>query len=199
MKLNIFTHYDTKLLFERKKIKTQQLNQCTSLLQNRIQPKLYPLKKTCPYVKYYVKEKHPVDPVITIYKSDQSVIAKFSGIKKDGKSKIPNEVGINHFIWDLRYQGPKPAPEDKANKLIAGPSPDGPLVVPGNYSIKLEISNETLIQDFEIKQDPKSEASQQDLENQLELLLKIRDSITTTNETVNQLRSTRTKLLSYIE
>ena len=149
--------------------------------------------------KYYVKEKHPVDPVITIYKSDQSVIAKFSGIKKDGKSKIPNEVGINHFIWDLRYKGPKPAPEDKANKLIAGPSPDGPLVVPGNYSIKLEISNETLIQDFEIKQDPKSEASQQDLENQLELLLKIRDSITTTNETVNQLRSTRTKLLSYIE
>ena len=62
---------------------------------------------------------------ITILDAEQSTVTKVTG--------LPAEAGMNRFIWDMRHPGPVEAPGDSDSFLIAGPSPKGPLVTPGNY------------------------------------------------------------------
>ena len=39
---------------------------------------------------------------------------------------LPANAGMNRFVWDMRHDGPREAPGDDDERLIAGPSPKGP-------------------------------------------------------------------------
>ena len=130
------------------------------------------------------------DVKITILDAEQSTVTKVTG--------LPAEAGMNRFIWDMRHPGPVEAPGDSDSFLIAGPSPKGPLVTPGNYTIKLELEGKVSTQILKVLKDPKSEATDADLDKQLELLIHIRDKLSETNETINKLRSNRSRLQKYL-
>ena len=106
---------------------------------------------------------------------------------------------MNRFVWDMRYEGPCEAPGDDGARLIAGPCPSGPAAVPGAYTVRLEVSGQTRECCLNIVKDPLSEASDADLDEQLDLLLRIRDRLSATNHAINRLRRVRRQVREWID
>ena len=100
---------------------------------------------------------------------------------------LPTEAGLNRFVWDMRYEGATRVPR---SPLWAG-STDGPEALPGNYQIRLTVNGKQYTAPLEIVRDPRLKVTQQDLEKQFDLLIKIRDRVTQAHETVNQIRDIR--------
>jgi photosystem II stability/assembly factor-like uncharacterized protein len=111
------------------------------------------------------------------------------GIRRPGQ-ELPAEAGLNHFVWDMHSESPTRVP----GAVGWGGRPEGPLVVPGTYEIKLTVAGKSETAKLEITKDPRVSASQADLEKQEELALRIRDRVTAGHEAVNQIRSVRSQI-----
>ncbi len=99
---------------------------------------------------------------------------------------LPARPGLNRFAWDLRYTPPEGVP---GAVYMEGGQLTGPIVVPGEYSVRLTAAGQTLTAPLEVKGDPRTHASLADLQKQLDLALKLRDRITETHQTINGIRS----------
>ena len=100
---------------------------------------------------------------------------------------ITAEAGMNRFIWDMRYASASRVPDDKS----AAGAVTGPLAPPGTYQVSITVGDESQTQSFEILKDPRVQTSQQDLEAQFDLLIRLRDRITETHDSVSKIRSIR--------
>ena len=92
-------------------------------------------------------------------------------------SKAP---GMHRFVWNLRYADPRALhPQSPYNYPIAAIvgatplPPQGPLVPPGRYEVRLKAGGQVLRQALEVKMDPRVTAARNELESSLELQLKI--------------------------
>ena len=103
---------------------------------------------------------------------------------------LPTEAGLNRFVWDMRYEGATRVPH---SPLWAG-STDGPEALPGKYQVRLTVNDKQYTQPLEIVPDPRLKVTQQDLEKQFDLLIKIRDRVTQAHDTVNQIRDIRAQV-----
>jgi photosystem II stability/assembly factor-like uncharacterized protein len=112
------------------------------------------------------------------------------GFGRGPERPIPTEAGLNRFVWDLRYQGASRVPR---SPLWAG-NTDGPIAIPGSYQVRLTVQGKSYTAPLEIKPDPRIKSTQQDLEKQLDLLLKIRERVTQAHDTVNQIRDIRAQI-----
>jgi hypothetical protein len=75
---------------------------------------------------------------------------------------LPKQAGSNRFTWDLRYGG------------------GGPMVAPGKYQLKLSSHGWSRTQPLDVRLDPRLEkdgVTVADLQEQLQLLLKIREMV----------------------
>ena len=113
--------------------------------------------------------------------------AEEEGFGRPAPRPLPAEAGLNRYVWDLRYEGATRVPR---SPLWAG-NTDGPEALPGAYQVRLTVKGKSYTAPLEIKADPRLQATPQDLQNQFDLLLKIRDRVTQTHDTVNQIRDIR--------
>jgi phage-related tail protein len=60
--------------------------------------------------------------------------------------------------------------------------------------VRLTVDGQSQTQGFEIVKNPRVEATQEDLDAQLALLLKLRDKLSETHDNINKLRSVRTQV-----
>jgi photosystem II stability/assembly factor-like uncharacterized protein len=112
------------------------------------------------------------------------------GFGRPPERGLPTEAGLNRFVWDMRYEGATRVPR---SPLWAGGT-DGPEAVPGKYQVRLTVNGKSSTVPLEIVPDPRLKVTQQDLEKQFDLLLKVRESVTQAHETVNQIRSIREQI-----
>jgi hypothetical protein len=103
---------------------------------------------------------------------------------------LPTNAGMNHFPWNLRYDSPTEIP----GAFYSGNGPEGPIVLPGTYTLKLTVDGKSQTVPAEIKVDPRVHASQADLQKQMDLELKVRDDIEALHIAVNQIRGVRSQL-----
>ncbi|HET9014256.1 MAG TPA: glycosyl hydrolase [Thermomicrobiaceae bacterium] len=108
--------------------------------------------------------------------------------RKKQDPTIPKKAGANRFVWDLRY--PDAHDVDPPAILWAG-STRGPLAVPGRYQVRLTVGDQSYSQPFEVRKDPRIAATQQELETQFALMLRIRDKLSETHDAVTQIRALR--------
>lgn len=101
-------------------------------------------------------------------------------------------AGQHRWTWDLRHAGATVFDD----MILEAPSPEtGPWAVPGDYSVHLWIDGEAHRVDLRIELDPRlTDVSLNELQEQLELALHVRDSISLANETVLALRQARAAL-----
>ena len=99
---------------------------------------------------------------------------------------MPVRAGVNRFVWDLRYPG---ATRLRGNKT-GEEAERGPLVLPGIFQVRLTVGERTLTESFEVVNDPRSPASLEDLREQLDCLLAIRDRISAAYAGVRRIRET---------
>ena len=99
---------------------------------------------------------------------------------------MPAGAGVNRFVWDLRYPG---AMRLRGNKT--GEEADrGPLVLPGACQVRLRVGDRVLVETFDVVNDPRSPASIDELREQLDCLLAMRDKISAAYEGVQRIRDT---------
>ncbi|HVX39158.1 MAG TPA: hypothetical protein VHB25_06240 [Gemmatimonadaceae bacterium] len=75
---------------------------------------------------------------------------------------LPKNAGENRTNWDLRYDSPMSFShsfEINANPGETPPSPEGPLVQPGTYTLKLTVDGKAYTQTVNVKADPRSPAT----------------------------------------
>ncbi len=149
---------------------------------------------------YYLKEKPEGEIKLEFLDADGNVIRTFKSKKKKegqpedvfarffGRGREPNvskEKGMNRFVWDMRYPG---ASRVKGAVLWAAEL-RGPVAVPGKYKVRLTVGDQSMEQEFEIVKNPNlKDVTQEDLQAQFDLLMKIRDRITDAHDAVNQIR-----------
>jgi hypothetical protein len=104
-----------------------------------------------------------------------------------GEPQPTVDVGLNRFIWDLRYTGATRFP----GMILWAGEMRGPIAVPGSYQVKLTAGGKTQTESFEVKPDPRVEATQADFAKQFDLLMKIRDKLTETHEAIIRIRDVR--------
>jgi hypothetical protein len=70
----------------------------------------------------------------------------------------------------------------------------GPIATPGKYSVRLSVADQKFTQPLTIVPDPRVTASTGEIESSVKTLLRIRDDITRTSDTVNQIEWLRKQL-----
>lgn len=90
--------------------------------------------------------------------------------------RLSSEPGMHRFVWDLHYARPSSVAPDFPIAAVPHETPigpQGPLAVPGRYTVRLTVGGRTGTQSFQLKIDPRVETTQAALEAQLALALKI--------------------------
>ncbi|HEX9942223.1 MAG TPA: glycosyl hydrolase [Thermoanaerobaculia bacterium] len=104
--------------------------------------------------------------------------------------KVPTEAGLNRFVWDMTW----PAARRFPGLILWNDDMVQPPALPGTYQARLTVGGETFTQPFEIRKDPRSTATQQDLEAQFQFLMEIRDKLTETHDAIRRIRDVRSQL-----
>ncbi len=141
---------------------------------------------------YYFSDVPRQDFTLEFLDAEGNAIKRFMH-KENAKEELPAERGINRFEWDMRYPD--------ATNIIGGSKTlfynggiRGPEAVPGTYQVRLKIGEQALTKSFQIKKDPRISATQQDLKEQFDFLMKIRDQLSATHEAANQILDIHKKL-----
>jgi photosystem II stability/assembly factor-like uncharacterized protein len=104
-----------------------------------------------------------------------------------GPARVATDVGLNRFVWDLRYADAVRFP----GMILWSGETRGPRIVPGNYQVKLTVDGKSMTESFEVKPDPRLQTTTGDYAKQLELALKIRDKLSETHNAIIQIRDVK--------
>lgn len=140
---------------------------------------------------------------LEILDSDGNMIRTYSDAEKEGsetppkrpdleppQENLPTEAGLNRFIWNLRYEGPRELPGEVGTKLRNR----GPLALPGEYTVRLKLGASPLTAPMEVKPDPRVKVPLSDLTKRFDLSLKVRDQLSELHQTVDEIRKVREQL-----
>jgi len=149
-------------------------------------------------IDYFLKSGSVRDIKLSIYDSQNNLVREFSTTPPSfdtAPANVPNywfapptvlssNTGLNRFVWDLRYPSPKTLRYGYFNEKLdyieytladhAIPGefpheqPEGPYVVPGEYSLVLTVNGQAYRQSLTVTLDPRVHASQADLVQQLQ-------------------------------
>ncbi len=107
-----------------------------------------------------------------------------------GGANLPADEGLNRFVWDLRYEGATKVPKAP----LWGGNTDGPVALPGTYQVKLTVLGKSYTAPLEITADSRLTTSAADLTKQFDLLMKIREKVTLTDDTIIEIRELREQI-----
>ena len=135
------------------------------------------------------------DIQLEIYDADEKLVGSFSSaaVPKEPEETPfvaeywiahpeppPKTPGMHRVVWNLRYADPRAmhpqAPYNYPIAAIVGSTPlppQGPLVLPGKYEVRLKAGGQVLRRPLEIKMDPRVTVARNELQSSLELQLRI--------------------------
>jgi len=83
--------------------------------------------------------------------------------------KLSNTQGHHRFVWNLRYKAPRGVNQSYAISAVVKNTPSdplGPFVAPGPYAVRLTVDDKILEQLLDVRLDPRSSLSDEDLSYQ---------------------------------
>jgi hypothetical protein len=140
-------------------------------------------------VHYYLPDPSPRDVTLTFLDGKGRELRRFDS----ARDRLPAKAGINHFLWNRRTTG---APSVLAKDLEPLNRNDGPMVVPGRYSVRLTIGERSQTHSFDILPDPRIKTSAGDLEAQFLFLNAILAKLVTVNATINEIDAMQEQVAS---
>ncbi|MDH3222682.1 MAG: glycosyl hydrolase, partial [Gemmatimonadota bacterium] len=149
-------------------------------------------------VRYYLAEDSDVrldflDPsggLIESYEGDATVeqARPDQGRRRFGggdRTRPSGKAGARTFLWDLRYPG---FVDFEGMIFWSGPN-QGPVVLPGTYTVRLTAGDVVVEERFDVKLDPRNEpVTIAQLQAQLDMALAVRDKVTDANQAVIRIR-----------
>jgi photosystem II stability/assembly factor-like uncharacterized protein len=114
---------------------------------------------------------------------------------------LSREKGMHRVVWDLRYTDPPAihvqSPYNYPIAAIVGATPlppQGPLVMPGKYEVRLKVGDQVLRQPLEVKMDPRVSFIRNELQSSLDLQLKISAALGRNFAGYQQVKDVRARL-----
>ncbi len=158
-------------------------------------------------IDYYLADSSSTAVEFTVMDMEGNVVRKL-----DGKQA----AGLHRMNWDLRYERPlepklrtipegKPWVADEFNDegwrilyswdldLNAG-NKEGPRVTPGTYKVSMKVGNQEQSQYLEIRKDPDSEGTINDIRRQTQFALNLYNALNLTVEMINESEEIRRQL-----
>lgn len=147
---------------------------------------------------YYLPEVPRGDLTLKVYDAQNNLVREYSSVAAPEdktppnvpeywfapQAVLPKAKGHNRFVWDLRYPAPRTLhygyygseldyiEYTLADHAIPGETPreqpQGPLVVPGDYTLVLIVNGKEYRQPLTVTLDPRVHVSQPDLQQQLD-------------------------------
>ena len=160
-------------------------------------------------VDYYLKQ--PAQKVTMEFIDPQGkVIRTFTGTPADAERKPPPPgdddegprrppdphppvaAGLQRLTWDMRY----PGATDFPGLIMWAASSRGPLAPPGTYQVKVTADEATATQPFAIRREPRllKDVTDQDLQEEFDLAIKVRDKSSQANEAVLLVRGIKAQI-----
>ncbi len=158
-------------------------------------------------INYYLRGDAEGGATITIRDDAGEVVRSF---------RAPARAGINRVHWNLRHEESPPVKlrtppighpgvafgpdslrynEEGWRRLsVEGSGGNGPLAVPGTYTVELSVGDRALTTSLEVIKDPTSVASEEDIRDQIELALRIRDQVSILTEIGNSIEWMRKQI-----
>jgi len=157
-------------------------------------------------INYYLKEKQKDSVQVYVIDDAGNKIAQL---------KTKNKTGVNRLFWNLGYQDydiPKLRTKPKGqewvkldstgkraiyfNDLDVGPGLRSPLVLPGTYTVVLQIGNQKMTQKVEVLKDPNTRATLDDIKKQYAFDMKLYASIKKGFKMVDEMETMRADILA---
>jgi photosystem II stability/assembly factor-like uncharacterized protein len=158
-------------------------------------------------IDYYLKQ--PAQKITMEFLDAQGrTIRTFTGTPADADRKPPSgddegfrrppephpavAAGLQRITWDMRYSG---ATEFPGMIMWAG-STRGPLAPPGTYSVRVAADGHSATQSFDIKREPRvlEDVTDQDLQEEFDLAMNVRNKTTQANEAVLLVRGIKAQI-----
>jgi photosystem II stability/assembly factor-like uncharacterized protein len=111
-------------------------------------------------------------------------------VRRPPPPRVANKAGLNLFAWNLRY----PDASVFDNMILWAGGPSGPVVLPGTYSVRMNVNGQHYTQPLVVVRDPRVTASDADLREQFDLLMRIRDKTNQANDAVKLIRNVKAQL-----
>ncbi|HEY6359104.1 MAG TPA: hypothetical protein VIX35_12710, partial [Vicinamibacterales bacterium] len=89
---------------------------------------------------------------------------------------LPTEVGLNRVNWNVRYDDPPSVGEHITIRAVPGETPatyEGPLALPGVYTVRLTVDGRPYAQTVRVRNDPRSGVPLADLRAQHALQMRL--------------------------
>jgi hypothetical protein len=159
-------------------------------------------------ITYYLSSETEDDVSISILDNKGQEIRTLDGTK---------DAGMNRIYWDLRHESAKavelrtpplghPGVEHGPERLryndegwrplvTWGSGGDkGPLVIPGMYTVKLKVGEKEHTQTLEVRKDPNTSGTTEEIAAQTNMLLEIRTNIETAVDMINSIEHIRKQI-----
>jgi hypothetical protein len=117
-----------------------------------------------------------------------------SGFRYVPPPRVGNRAGTNTFVWNMRY----PDAVGFKGMILWAAGVAGPAAPPGSYTVRLTVGDHSETQSFKLLKDPRSRASQADLDEQFGFAIRIRDKTSEANNAVRTIRNVKAQLADRI-
>ena len=121
--------------------------------------------------------------------NEKKIIKKYDNQSDENALDINGEK--NSFVWNMRYDDAK----GFDGLIMWAASLRGPIASPGQYYVKLTVNEKSEEQSFNILKDPRSNSTDEDLKEQFDFLLSVRDKVSDIHQTIIDIRSSRSQLI----
>jgi photosystem II stability/assembly factor-like uncharacterized protein len=170
---------------------------------------------------YFLAADSTTDIQLEIYDKDGNLVHSYSSAAPPKENEeapfvaeywiahpepLSKVAGMHRFVWNLRYTNPAAvhmqSPYNYPIAAIVGSTPlppEGPLVVPGKYEVRLRAGAQTLRQPLEVKMDPRVNVARHELESSLELQLKISTLLARNFSGYRQVKESRARLADFLK
>src|SRR5678815_4616521 len=144
----------------------------------------------------------PTGALITYYlkdKLDEKATIKLQIFDSAGKlvqdiERPSREKGLNRVAWNLRLGGPEVRRPPTEEQLAFFGGSRQPQVLPGTYTVKLTVNDKTFEERVEVKLDPAVNVPVADLQEALDMQVKLRDMQSNINTSLRFLDSVKQQL-----
>ncbi|PYR03182.1 MAG: glycosyl hydrolase [Acidobacteria bacterium] len=105
----------------------------------------------------------------------------------------PVSAGLHRVNWDMRY----PGAIDFPGMVMWAANTRGPIAPPGAYQVKVTADDDTQTQSFAIRREPHilGHVTDQDLREQFDLAMNVRNKVTQANESVRLIRGIKQQIV----
>jgi hypothetical protein len=104
---------------------------------------------------------------------------------RGGPTRLEKTAGMHRFTWDLRYPGPWVS-------FSRPQGPNGPMAIPGKYSVRLTVGSVVQTQPLTVIEDPrvtKDGVTTADLREQFDHNMRVRDLVSQCNQLVARVKT----------